>query len=43
MISMTNEEWEMTLGRQLSDLRLLQNINQLRLAGEALLNSIWKG
>lgn len=33
--SMTTEEWEMTLGRQLRDLRLRQNVDQRRLAEQA--------
>jgi transcriptional regulator with XRE-family HTH domain len=33
--SMTTEEWEATLGRQLRDLRLRQNVDQRRLAGQA--------
>jgi len=33
--SMTTEEWEMTLGRHLRDLRLRQNVDQRRLAEQA--------
>jgi len=33
--SMTAEEWEVTLGRQLRDLRLRQNIDQRQLAEQA--------
>jgi transcriptional regulator with XRE-family HTH domain len=33
--SMTTEEWEATLGRQLRDLRLRQNIDQRQLAEQA--------
>jgi len=33
--SMTTEEWETTLGRQLRDLRLRQNLDQRRLAEQA--------
>ncbi len=33
--SMTTEEWEATLGRQLRDLRLRQNVDQRRLAEQA--------
>ncbi|MDO8721822.1 MAG: helix-turn-helix transcriptional regulator [Syntrophales bacterium] len=33
--SMTTEEWEATLGRQLRDLRLRQNVDQRQLAGLA--------
>jgi len=33
--SMTAEEWEATLGRQLRDLRLRQNVNQRQLAEQA--------
>jgi transcriptional regulator with XRE-family HTH domain len=33
--SMTTEEWETTLGRQLRDLRLRQNVDQRRLAEQA--------
>jgi transcriptional regulator with XRE-family HTH domain len=33
--SMTTEEWEATLGRQLRDLRLRQNVDQRQLAGQA--------
>jgi transcriptional regulator with XRE-family HTH domain len=33
--SMTTEEWEVTLGRQLRDLRLRQNVDQRQLAGQA--------
>jgi transcriptional regulator with XRE-family HTH domain len=33
--SMTIEEWEATLGRQLRDLRLRQNVDQRRLAEQA--------
>jgi transcriptional regulator with XRE-family HTH domain len=33
--SMTAEKWEATLGRQLRDLRLRQNIDQRRLAEQA--------
>ena len=33
--SMTTEEWEATLGRQLRDLRLRQNLDQRRLAEQA--------
>lgn len=32
---MTTEEWEATLGRQLRDLRLRQNLDQRRLAEQA--------
>jgi len=32
---LTTEEWEATLGRQLRDLRLRQNIDQRRLAEQA--------
>lgn len=33
--SMTTEEWEATLGRQLRDLRLRQNVDQRQLAEQA--------
>jgi transcriptional regulator with XRE-family HTH domain len=33
--SMTTEEWEATLGRQLRDIRLRQNIDQRQLAEQA--------
>jgi len=33
--SMTTEEWEMTLGRHLRNLRLRQNVDQRRLAEQA--------
>ena len=33
--SMTTEEWELTLGRQLRDLRLRQNVDQRQLAEQA--------
>ena len=33
--SMTIEEWEATLGRQLRDLRLRQNVDQRQLANQA--------
>jgi transcriptional regulator with XRE-family HTH domain len=33
--SMTTEEWEVTLGRQLRDLRLRQNVDQRQLAEQA--------
>lgn len=33
--SMTSEEWETTLGRQLRDLRLRQNVDQRQLAEQA--------
>jgi transcriptional regulator with XRE-family HTH domain len=33
--SMTTEEWEATLGRQLRDLRLRQNVDQRQLAERA--------
>jgi transcriptional regulator with XRE-family HTH domain len=33
--SMTAEEWEVTLGRQLRDLRLRQNVDQRQLAEQA--------
>jgi transcriptional regulator with XRE-family HTH domain len=33
--SMTTEEWEATLGRQLRDVRLRQNVDQRRLAEQA--------
>jgi transcriptional regulator with XRE-family HTH domain len=33
--SMTTEEWEATLGRQLRDLRLRQNVDQRKLAEQA--------
>jgi transcriptional regulator with XRE-family HTH domain len=33
--SMTTEEWEVTFGRQLRDLRLRQNLDQRQLAGQA--------
>lgn len=33
--SMTTEEWEATLGRQLRDLRLRRNIDQRRLSEQA--------
>ena len=35
MESMTTEEWEATLGRQLRDLRLRQNVDQRQLAEQA--------
>jgi transcriptional regulator with XRE-family HTH domain len=33
--SMTTEEWEVTLGRQLRDLRLRQNVDQRQLSEQA--------
>jgi transcriptional regulator with XRE-family HTH domain len=33
--SMTTEEWEVTLGRQLRDLRLRQNVDQRQFAEQA--------
>jgi transcriptional regulator with XRE-family HTH domain len=33
--SMTTEEWEATIGRQLRDLRLRQNVDQRQLAEQA--------
>jgi transcriptional regulator with XRE-family HTH domain len=35
MESMTTEEWEATLGRQLRDLRLRRNVDQRQLAEQA--------